>query len=193
MSHTLVPVHIKPHLVPFLFKEFKAVDCLLDGKTVKAAKVTNFTTLGKFIRLLLEKTYTAPSCDKLPQLFLQVEEAPKIQSFLRPHYKFVDGRSSFLQLPEAGQEFINSYLELIFETAMMFYINSWHEKKGEDGIEPGILKFLSKYNLEEFDYSIISIRRDYYRKLKSGYFIGNIQFNTITQRIETYASSQVSQ
>ena len=193
MPHTLVPVSIKPHLVPFLFKEFKAVDCVVDGREVKAVKVTTYTSLGKFIRLLLEKTYTKPSCDKSTEIFLQVGEAPKLQAFLRPHYKYVLGETSYLKLPAAGQEFLNSYLQLIFETAMLFYIYSWHEKKGDDGIEPGIIKFLSKYNLEEFNYSIISIRRDYYRKLKSGYFIGNIQFNPITQCIETFSARRVSQ
>jgi len=193
MSHALVPVHIKPHLVPFLFKEFKAVDCVIDGIAVKAVKVTNHTSLGKFIRLLLEKTYTKPSCDKSTQLFLQVGETPKLQAYLRGHYRYVSGEASFLKLPSAGQEFLNSYLQLIFETAMMYYIYSWNEKKGNDGIEPGIIKFLSKYNLEEFNYSIISIRRDYYRKLKSGYFVGNIQFNPLTQRIETFGSVNMSQ
>lgn len=193
MSHTLVPVHIKPHLVPFLFKEFKAVDCNVDGKTIKAVKVTTFTHLGRIIRMLLEKTYTKPSCDKLPQIFLQVEEAPTTQAFLRPHFKYVDGRSSFLKLPESGQLILNGELERSFENACMFYIYCWHENNKDQGIKKGIIKFLEKFNLEEYDKTVTSIRRDFYRKLKSGYFVGNIQFNPISQRIETFPKAGMSQ
>lgn len=51
MSHTFLPIHIKPELIPFLFKKLKYVECDVDGARVKAVKVSTHTAIGKFIRL----------------------------------------------------------------------------------------------------------------------------------------------
>lgn len=182
--HTLVPANIKPHLVPFLFRELKPVSVLHENKVVIAAKVTNETPLGVSIRLLLEKSNQKPDCDTSGTIFLRVYEKPTVPKYLKGAFRYADGRSSFLFLPEAGQVFLNKYLEKSFETALMYHVHSWAQKNGEQGINEGIIIFLSEYDLEEYGATADSVRRDYYRKKNAGYFEGNVTVNPITLQLE---------
>lgn len=63
MSHSIIPVYIRPHLVPFLFKELKCENVIYKGKEIKAARADNFTHLGRYVRLLIEKSTQKPKCD----------------------------------------------------------------------------------------------------------------------------------
>ena len=180
MPHTLVPVHIRPHLVSFLFREFKAQNHVYEGKKIKVAKLTTASPLGKVLRMYMEKTYKKPVCDKSSQIFLKVAE------YVHPSgsIEYPDGRSCFLQLPKAGELFLNNYLELNFETALMYSIHSWSESKTGQGINEVIISFLEKYNLEEYNYTILGIRRDYYRKRRAGYFNPSVHFNPLSNTVE---------
>jgi len=184
MSQTLIPVHIKPHLIPFLFKKLKCVDCTYEGRAVKAARVTNKTSLGRWIRILLEKSQKKVLCDNSLQTFLMVQEVPVIEAFMRTSYKYEDGRNGFLILPDGAQKLINEYLEEEFETASMFFIHSRHQAEGEGSLDSAILEFFGKYDLEEFNFNTLRIRRAYYRKLESGYFKAKVKFNPITNKVE---------
>ncbi len=184
MPQTLIPIHIKPHLVPFLFKKLKCVECNYEGRKVKAAKVTNHTSLGRFTRLLLEKSDRKTVCDKSAQTFLVVSESAKPLAYMKGAFKYEDGRSSFLNMPEAGIRLINEYLEEDFETASMFFIHSRYQADGEESLNAGILEFFERYDLEEFEFNIARIRRDYYRKLDSGFFKAKVTFNLISKKLE---------
>lgn len=185
MSHTIIPVNIKPHLVPFLFKNLECVSWNYNGKDVKAAKVTNSTHLGRFIRLLLEKSTQKPECDKTLQNFLIVHDTPFQQAFMRSDFKYEDGRTGFLYLPKSGTKLINEYLEEDFETACMYYIHSRYKSNTDEGLDSIILDFFSKYNLEEFGFNTLRIRRDYYRKVKRGYFKATVYFDPVSKKITT--------
>lgn len=181
MPHTFVPVHIRPHLISFLFREFKPEEATVYGKRETVAKVSTLSPLGKILRLCMEKTYKKPLCDKTGHIFLKVGAKVTFSRDL----KYTDGRSSFLVLPEPGQQFLNDHLETLFETASMFFIHSWHQKKGDESLDTGILTFFDKYDLEEFDFNVLRIRRDYYRKLKAGYFQSAVCVNPTTHHVTT--------
>lgn len=123
------------------------------------------------MRHVLEKSHVKKRCVTTRQNFLRVKE------FVDPTdvINYPDGRSQFLVLPEYGEKFINDYLESFFEVALLYFIHSWHQKKGDEGLETGILTFFEKYDLEEYDFNILRVRRDYYRKLSSGYFKKAVQ------------------
>ena len=184
MPHALVPVTIKPHLIPFLFMELKPLVISRNNKQTVVAKVTNETSLGIFLRLLMKKTYKKNECDESRTIFLRVRENARIPSDLKNTYSYPVGVFSYLYLPEEGQNFLNEHLEKKFNTAIMFYIHSWREKKGSQSIDEGILNFLDKYQLEEYNYTTSRIRREYYRKLESGYFDGKVVFNPVSNELE---------
>jgi len=183
MSHTLLPIHIKPHLVPFMFKKLKCVEYFENGVLHKAVKVTMHTAIGKLIRLLVEKSHRMVVCDKTPQIILKLEDSPKIEGLKGDAYKYEDIRSSLCYLPAAGEEFLNEYLEDQLEIALMHFINSWHQNKGDEGIDVAILLFLEKYNLEEYGYKVRNIRRDYYRKKQAGFFEPLVQYDPVCYKV----------
>ncbi len=184
MSQTLIPIHIKPHLIPFLFKKLKCVDCEYEGKRVKAAKVTNSTSLGRFVRILLEKSQQKVNCDKRAQTFFLVSERAKTLPVMRTEYKYEDGRNGFLFMPPAGELLVNEYLEEEFDTAIMFFIHARHQAEGERSLDSAIIEFFEEYDLEEFNFNILRIRRAYYRKLESGYFKAMVKYNPISNKLE---------
>jgi|SRR5690554_6748966 len=185
MPQTLIPIHIKPHLIPFLFKKLKCEQVMYEGSLVKAAKVDNRTNFGRIVRLLLEKSERKVKCDTSRQSFFVVRNRPDTACFMGKDYKYQDGRTGFLYLPEAGEQLINEILEDDFETACMFYIHSRHKSNSTDSLDAIILDFFNKYNLEEFDFNILRIRRDYYRKVKDGYFRAKVFFDPLSETVRT--------
>lgn len=188
MKQSIIPVNIKPHLVPFLFQKLKCVDYVFEGRKIKAAKVTNHTALGRFVRLLLEKSDTKVPCDKSSQTFFLVQNYAKPLDSMAKDYKYEDGRKGFLYMPEAGVKQINEYLEEQFETASMFYIHSRHSSNTEESLDAIIIEFFEKYNLEEFDFNTLRIRQNYYRKLRDGYFKAVVHYDPLTRQVERATS-----
>lgn len=183
MQHTLLPIHIKPHLVPFFFRKFQFAEYIHEGRKINAAKITNHSSLGRFIRLLLEKSERKVKCDKSSQIFLLVTNYAKPLGLMKSAYKYEDGRTGFLYLPEAGEKLINETLQEEFETASMYYIHSRHKSNSTESLDDIILDFFNKYNLEELDFDILRVRRDYYRKVKQGYFRAKVFYDPLTQSV----------
>src|SRR5699024_2867185 len=96
MQHSIIPLFIKPHLVPFLFKELKCEIMVYEGKKIKAARVDNRTHFGRIIRLLLEKSDRKPKCDTTCQNYLIVSNRAVTPQIFGEDFKQADGRSSFL-------------------------------------------------------------------------------------------------
>lgn len=163
MPRSLIPVEIRPHLVPFLFQEFQGITANYNGKKVKAVKISTRNYFGKLIRLLVEKCDTPHTSDKKYSIFLSISEQQLNTRYFGKIYRYVDGRNSFLQIPQEGVTMINEYLEGIFRSNCLFYLDGWSEKEGEQGLNIGILKFIDKYNLLEFGFDPASVKRNYYR------------------------------
>lgn len=182
MPYSLVPVFIKPYLVPFLYRKLKCEEVIKNGKRIKAARVDNKTNFGRIIRLLFEKSDTKPECDSTQLNYLLVANHPQTSGFMSDEYKYADGRYSFLYLPQSAERLINEYLEEEFETACMYYIHSRHQNTA-DSLDSIILDFFKKYNLEDHDFNTLRVRRSYYRKLKSGYFSADVYFDTVKNEV----------
>lgn len=164
MARALVPVYIKPHLIPFLYQHFKSDDkACINGKKVKAVLINSHTSFGATIRLLIRKSNTKARCDKNPSIFLSLQEYEDYRSYFGVIYKSADGRSSFLELPQEGVVFINNTLQEMMDNAMLYFIKGFHEKEGLQGLSVGIHLFIEKYNLFEFGYDVAAIRQKYYR------------------------------
>lgn len=161
MSRVLIPVNIRPHLVPFLFKEFPGISATYMGKKVKAVKVSSRNTFGKLIRLLAEESDQPPRCDTNYTIFLSLTEIQRGAS--GKVYSFSDGRYSFLKMPAEGVKMINDELESKFRAATLFYLEGWVAKQGPQGLQQGINKLIDQYRLLEFGFDPSSMRRNYYR------------------------------
>lgn len=180
MPHQLVPVSIKPHLIPFLFKEFEAVLDSSSGIQINVAKHTIQSPMGKILRSLMQISHKKVPCDTIPQIFLKVQEKYKYTGI----FHFADGRTGFLYLPEEAQGFLNEHLQKLFDISLMNSIHSWSKSNTDQGINDAIVSFLETYNLEEYNYTLLGIRRDYYRKRKARYFESSVFYNTMSNKIE---------
>lgn len=157
----LIPAHIKPYLVPFLYKEFKGVEATYFGKQVKAVKISSKSNLGKIINLLVEKSDGYKPCDTTAPIFFLVQNRTRERTY-EGSIRYVSGKHSFLMLPELGVRIINDMLTTNFEIA----INSYIEGKRSNGnvkLNDAIMEVCLDYQLFEFGFDIPGIRRKYYR------------------------------
>ncbi len=174
MSRSTVPVQIRPHLVPFFFEEFEGIEALYLNKRVKAARISTKKPLGKFLRLLMEKS-DAPERPEKFHMYLSIQDREYSKDFFGQIYKCASGKNSFLKLPAEGSKLINDHLENIFRTSMIYFIEG-HIAENESGqIRKAIDIFLMKYDLYENGFEVESIRRYYYRVIGDGYFLKKMQ------------------
>lgn len=156
----VIPVKIKPYLVPFFYKEFQGEEALFFGIRVKAVKVKTDNSLGKIIRLMCVKA-DKPLRDKENfNIFLKIndQENNRFGQIYRCH----SGRNSFLMLPEEGVTLINDYLEDIFKTSFIHYIDAY-KTSSDNSVNNAIYEFMTKYELLDEGLDPESLRRNYYR------------------------------
>lgn len=160
---SIVPIQIRPHLIPFFFQEFDGEEASYLNKKVTAIKVSTKSSLGRTIRLFMVKVNIPVKIDNY-QLYLSVADHPDGgKTYEGNFYRFESGQSSFLQLPPEVNRDINNLLEDIFRMAFIFYVDGYMED-GKKNITQGINKFIDQYELLEFGFCNEKLRQLYYRE-----------------------------
>lgn len=119
--------------------------------------------------MLMQQVPKPEKVDKFT-LYLSVTDRSTSQ-FFGQFYKCTSGKNSFLSLPKEGADLINEYLENVFRSSMIYFIEG-HIAENEDGqIRKAIDMFLVKYELYEHGFETESLRRYYYRIMENGYFL----------------------
>ncbi|OBQ56086.1 hypothetical protein JJL45_05265 [Tamlana sp. s12] len=186
MSRSVVPVNIRPHLVPFLYQEFEGIEANYLSKKVKAAKISTRSVFGKVIRLLMVKADKPLQADKF-QAFLSVQNSERNQ-FFGHFYKSQNGTHTFLRLPEAGAKLINDYLEDVFRLALVSFIVGYTSSENQKSLfekkrttQEAINVFMDTYNLREHGFSAPTLQKYYEREVKN---------NASCRRIQTAVSNR---
>ena len=163
---SIVPVNIRPHLVPFFFKEFEGKDADYLGKKVKAIRVSTSSSLGRMMRLFMVKVEKPTKVVDHYQLYLSVADNPNGgKDYQGNYYRFESGSRSFLELPPETNKEINNLLEDIFRVSFVSFMDGY--MRGKDAvINDGINDFIDKYDLLEVGQSIDGMRQLYYREKK---------------------------
>lgn len=174
MSRSIVPVLIRPHLVPFFFKEFEGIESFYLNNKVKAARISTGKPLGKIIRLMIQKTNHPEKIDKF-QMFLSIQDREYSKVFFGQVYKCANGSNSFLKLPPSGVELINDHLEDIFRTALIYFIEGHCKYNSKAEICRAVDYFLIEYDLYETGFGIESLRRYYYRVMTAQFKLRRMQ------------------
>ena len=174
MSRSIVPVHIRPHLVPFFFEEFEGIEALYLNKRVKAAKISTSKPLGTILRMLIEKSNLPARPEKF-QMYLSILDRERSKQFFGQFYKYESGKNSFLRLPEEGVKLVNDHLESVFRTSMIYFIEGHIAENDKGEVRRAIDLFLIKYELYEHSFENESLRRYYYRVIGGGYFLKKMQ------------------
>ncbi|MFB9055047.1 hypothetical protein ACFFVB_18345 [Formosa undariae] len=186
MSRSIVPVNIRPHLIPFFYQEFEGIEAQYLTKKVKAAKISTRSNLGKIIRLLLVKSDRPERIENF-QAFLSIQNRER-SSFFGHIYKAQNGKHTFLRMPESGAKLINDYLEDVFRMALTSFVIGYtasssqttlFEKKRT--VAEALTVFLDTYNLLEYGFSKQTLQKYYEREIKS---------NATCRRVQTAVSNR---
>lgn len=155
----VIPVYIRPKLIPFLSQTFYGTEARYLNKHVKAIDIDVSTPLGSFIRLQMDKIdYPVRDISKYNMFFHIRDVEPRCFGRL---YSYSKGKNSFLHLPKHAVDNINDYLENIFKTALFNFLEAWEHT--DKSCFEGILAFMDKHNLLDYDFNAESLRRAYYR------------------------------
>lgn len=158
-----VPVHIKPHLVAFFFKEMKGEEINYLNFKAKAITLAFSSSLSKFLRIALQKADVPVKLDNY-RILLSISDKREYKGSI---YKLTDGRKHFLSLPEEINADINNLLEDIFRIAFVYYILGRAESGDKNCITQAIYKFIETYELFECGFDVESMRRYYYREINN--------------------------
>lgn len=182
----VVPILIRPHLVPFFFKESEGKEYAYANKKVKAMLLSpNVSSLGRMIRLLMEKAGRPLNINNF-NLCLTISDTGNGKKYEGQFYKHENGKNSFLMLPKDTNDDINDLMEDMFRMSFISYMNGCIENNDEAVIVSAIDKFIDKYDLLEFGFSNDTLRKLYYREKKNSKIISRFQTKK-SQKIMNYA------
>lgn len=174
---SIVPLIIRPHLVPFFFQESEGKEYKYFNTAKCIVFHANISSIGRMIRLLLVKAkYPTKNIESF-NLMLTISDTPSTR-YKGEFYKQENGRKAILKLPEDINEDINDLLEDLFRLSFVNFIDGAIEFSGGEthGIKTkAITFFMEKYNLEEFGFSIESMRMLYSREKKKNALVSRFQ------------------
>lgn len=184
---SIVPVQIRPHLIPFFFQEFEGEEASYLNKKVTAIKVSTKSSLGRMMRLFMVKVEKPSRVDHY-NIFLSVADTPSGKVFEGNFYKqessfvfdpannvkFESGAKSFLELPPDVNRDINNLMEDIFRMAFVYFVDGYMID-GKRNITQGINAFMDKYDLLEFNFDNEKLRQLYYREMNKSKRLSRFQ------------------
>jgi hypothetical protein len=163
---SIVPVSIRPHLIPFFFKEFEGQEAKYLGQKVKAIRVPTSSSLGCMMRMFMVKVEKPAKVIDHYQLYLSVADNPGGgKAYEGNYYKFESGSRSFLELPAEVNKDINNLLEDIYRITFVSFMDGFMTAK-DAIINDGLNQFIDKYDLLEVGQTTDSMRQLYYREKK---------------------------
>jgi len=165
MSKSIVPIKVRPHLIPFFYKEFKAdTDAHYLKSRVKACKIVINSSLGKMIRIALEK------CEhpvKPQKFYIYFSVANRVSNKATAEiYQTVNGTNSFLKVPEHVASDINDIFEDLFRYSFVTTVYTALKYAPHLKVEKVIIDFMTEYDLEEHGFRVASMRSLYNREIK---------------------------
>jgi len=181
MSQTIVPVKLRAHLIPFFYKEFSPeISAHYLNARVKACKIVTNSSIGKLIRIALEKT-DYPLKPQKYYVYFSLPETITDKS-TACIYQTVNGVNSFLKVPEKVASDINDIFEDLFRLTFINTIQVAMQYSPGIKLDDIIINFMNKYELEEHGFRLDSMRRMYYREVEK---------KTLLNRFQSRSSNRV--
>lgn len=162
-KNTIVPVRIRPQLVPFLFKEFEGKEASYDFRTAKSVSFLPSSSITSYLYTQINYNKTAKKQDEF--IFYLTVDHKNTKSFNGIVFINNQGVRETLMMDELKVRDFNNLLEDLFRVSMKFYIDGCLECGLS--ITKAFEKFIVKYGLEEVGFDIELLRRLYYREKKT--------------------------
>ena len=166
MNNTIVPVKIRPQLVPFLFKEFEGKEASYDFRKAKSVLFLPSSSITSYLYTQINYSKTIKKQDKFI-FYLTIDyKSTKIFNGI----VFIDkqGVKETLMMEEQKVRDFNNLLEDMFRVSMIYFIDACVEC--DLPILKAFEKFIDKYDLYEVGFDTESLRRLYYREKKTPNF-----------------------
>jgi hypothetical protein len=149
----VVPVKIRKHLIPFFYKEFEGTEAVYLNKRVKACKINDKSSLGFMLLTAIKKT-DLPVRPSKYYVYITYEN-----DFNSKMYTVERGKNCWLKVPEEMNERINNILEDQFRIAFVFMVKGMLVANPSLKVRDAIAHFMTEYEMDEFDFSLESMRR----------------------------------
>jgi len=157
-----VPLQIRSHLIPFLYKEMEG--SMTDYFTQKtlSIKICKHSSIGKYLYSQLSEI------NKKQEYTIELNlEKKTITTYSGYIYKVANNEKEKIIIQDDKALQINSLLEDIFRIAFVYYIDGYKEHSNLKCIRLAIDKFIDKYQLLEVGLTNEGLRSMYYRNTKN--------------------------
>lgn len=149
----IVPLELRPHLIPFLYKEFEGVEYQYLKEKVKVCKIDNKSTFGFTIINTLKKVdYPIKTKSKF---FVYI--GFNIDGLNAKMYKLENYEDTFLMVPDCVRENINDILEDQFRMAFQFHSRGMLKADTSLKLKDVVADFMQEYEMDEYGFELDSM------------------------------------
>ena len=164
MNNLTVPVKIRPHLIPFLFREFEGKQACYDSRTVKYISFLPSSSITSYLYTQINYTKNTQRQDKF--LFHFIIDHKSTKTFEGNVFIDRSGVKEQLFMSEQKVRDFNNLIEDIFRMAMVFHIDAC-VKHAKMSVPKAIEKFIQEYDLYEAGFDDEALRVLYFRQKKT--------------------------
>ena len=164
----LISVYIRPHLVPFLYKELEAEkEARYEYRKSKLVRVTKMSVLGQFIYLFKTRAKEkVPSKISGYHIFLSFD-ANDIANSNAMVCERSNRDNIHIELLPSDVKLLNDLLESIFRISFEQFINGYVKNRtGNKVVNDGVHQFMLMHDLYNTDLDPERLRRLYYNSKK---------------------------
>ena len=179
VAEKLIPVQIRPHLIPFLYKEMEGTEANYMSRRTKSIKIYPFSSLGKFFYSQMSQYGAIGKQDQL-MLYLVIEKK-SLNVYYGYLYASIKKVNDMVYMEEYQVKEINNLIEDIFRISFIYYVDGFLEHNAMGQITQGIDRFIEKYDLLELGFNTDGLRRLYYREKAKGAQMSRMQYQSATR------------
>lgn len=149
----ILPLELRPHLIPFLYKELEGVEYNYLKEKIKACKVDTRSTLGFILATTLKKV----NIPVKPKTKYYIYLALSISDPVAKIYKVENCEDSFLMVPEEVVKNINDVLEDQFRIAFQYHSTGMLKANPNLQLNVVVSEFMREYELDEYGFELASM------------------------------------
>ena len=154
---------LRDHLVPFLFKEFKAEEeVAMPNLQTKSIKLHKTSSLSRTINLV-HRQYEDDTHKYDYRIHFKIRTVRGGRKYDGALYKTYKDSFEKLYFSAADNQYINGFFEDLFRNAFVFYVNG-SKQFSEMAIRAVINDFIDEYDLLELGFDTEALRMLYYRE-----------------------------
>lgn len=163
LKKDLVPVTIRPQLIPFLFKEFEGNEARYDYRTAKTISFLASSSITSYLYTQIGYKKSRKTQDRF--VFFLIIDQKNNPKFSGVVYTDVSGTKETLLMEEFRVRDFNNLLEDMFRVSMTFFVDGCVHCGMS--VPKAIDKFIDKYDLLEVGFDTESLRVLYFREKKT--------------------------